>query len=56
MWDAVFMEDIIVTHQMCMQFLIFMTGALSDPKIYMAGPKLWCMQKNYMQDTMWAQP
>jgi hypothetical protein len=33
------MEDILITHQMCMRFLIFMAGAFSNPKI-MASPKI----------------
>jgi hypothetical protein len=39
MWGPVFMEGTIITHQACMQFLIFMAGAVSDPKI-MAGIKI----------------
>jgi hypothetical protein len=33
------MEDIVVTHQMCMWFLILMAGVVSDLKI-MASPKI----------------
>jgi hypothetical protein len=32
MWGPVFVEDIVITHQMCMRFFIFMAGVVSDPK------------------------
>ena len=39
MRGPVFMEGTIITHQACMQFPIFMVGAVLDLKI-MAGPKI----------------
>jgi hypothetical protein len=45
MRGLVFMEDIVVTHQMCMWFSIFMAGAVLGPK-NMANPKIVVHVKN----------
>jgi hypothetical protein len=39
MHGPVFMEGTVITHQMCMRFLIFIGGAVSNLKI-MVGPKI----------------